>query len=381
MSRSQSVLSPDQAFMRRALSLAARAWGHTSPNPLVGAVLVKSGRVIAEGYHRRAGLPHAEVEALRRAGHRARGATLYVTLEPCAHQGRTGPCCEAIIAAGIRRVVAAARDPNPLVNGKGLRRLRRAGIHVTCGVLAKEARALNAPFWKVMQQGLPWVIAKVGQSLDGKIATRLGESRWITSQASRHEAHRHRARVDAILVGANTIRKDNPLLTVRGRWPHREGLPIKVIVSGKRLIPVDARCLSCESPAPTIIALPGSTASRRFSALAGVEVISVPTRQSRVPLRSLLRLLAKRGIQSILIEGGGEILASAFSEKLVDHVLWFVAPLIVGGHQAPSSVQGVGVAHLPQAARLTRSRIRLIGPDLLVEADVRYPTQGRKTSG
>ena len=310
-----SQFTRHEPYMRRALRLAAKAMGQTSPNPLVGAVLVKAGRIIAEGCHRQAGAAHAEVEALRQAGARARGATLYVTLEPCNHHGRTPPCCDAIIAAGISRVVTATRDPNPLTNERGLARLRRAGLRVVNGVLEDEAQALIEPFRKAMVTGMPLVIAKIGQSLDGKIATRRGESRWITSSAARRLAHQWRSRVDALLVGINTVRRDDPLLTARV-GVRRPGRPIKVILDSRLRIPLSAQCLSSESPALTLVATTNHADAKKRSALArcGAEVLTLPARQGRVPLRPLCRLLARRGIHSVLIEGGGEVLAGVLND-------------------------------------------------------------------
>ncbi|MBI3320967.1 MAG: bifunctional diaminohydroxyphosphoribosylaminopyrimidine deaminase/5-amino-6-(5-phosphoribosylamino)uracil reductase RibD [Candidatus Omnitrophica bacterium] len=359
--------------MALALRLARRALGRTSPNPAVGAVVVKGGRIVGQGYHRRAGWPHAEIEALRRAGPRARGATLYVTLEPCNHTGRTPPCCDAILQAGIARVVAAATDPNPLTSGRGLARLRRSGVRVIAGVLRQEARRLNEPFWKAMRARMPLVIAKVGQSLDGKIATRRGESRWITSAEARRLAHQWRGRVDAVLVGVNTILQDDPLLTVRAA-PRRPGRPLKVIVDSRLRTPLSARCLSAKPPSPTLIATT-VRAGRKREALRrrGAELLTLPARRGRVPLRRLCRRLARRGVQSILIEGGGEVLAGAFAERLVDRIVFFIAPLLIGGRQAPGSLGGSGARRLSQAVRLADVTYRRVGPDLCVEARVIYP--------
>ena len=369
--------------MARALRLARKALGRTSPNPAVGAVVVKRGRIVGEGFHRRAGAPHAEIEALRHAGPRARGAALYVTLEPCNHTGRTPPCCGAILAAGVSRVVIAATDPNPLTNGRGIARLRRAGVPVVTGVLAREASALNEPFWKAMRAGLPLVIAKVGQSLDGKIATATGESRWITSPAARQLGHQWRGRVDAVLVGVNTVLRDDPLLTARG-VPRRRHRPVKVIVDSRLRTPPGARCLSARSPAPTLLvtirssgraAGPAAHEARMREACArrGVEVLALPARQGRVPLRRLCRLLVRRGIQSVLIEGGGEVLAGALAERIVDRIVFFIAPILIGGRASPGSLGGTGVSRLGRAIRLEDVTYRRIGPDLCVEARVVYP--------
>jgi diaminohydroxyphosphoribosylaminopyrimidine deaminase/5-amino-6-(5-phosphoribosylamino)uracil reductase len=341
----------------------------------VGAVVVKDGRVIADGYHRRAGLAHAEADALRRAGPAARGATLYVTLEPCNHAGRTPPCCDAILAAGIARVVAAAQDPNPITRGRGFARLRRAGLPVSTGVLERPARELIAPFEHAMRFNLPLVTAKIAQSLDGKIATAAGESRWISSPRSRRLAHEQRQAADAILVGINTVIQDDPLLTVRG-VRHRGDRPVKVIVDSRLRLPPRARCLSAASPAPTIVA---TTAARsaRWAAFErrGVEILRFPSRGGRVPLRRLCRELARRGLQSVMLEGGGELLAGALSERLVSRVRCFVAPLLIGGRTAPGAVAGQGISRLSQAARLAEMSVRKVGPDLCVEARVAYATR------
>jgi diaminohydroxyphosphoribosylaminopyrimidine deaminase/5-amino-6-(5-phosphoribosylamino)uracil reductase len=360
--------------MRLALCLARRAEGRTAPNPMVGAVLVKAGRIIGQGFHRRAGGPHAEVEALSNAGRRARGATLYVTLEPCNHYGRTPPCCDAIIRAGIAQVVVAARDPNPITNGRGLAKLRRTGIRVTRGVLEEEARRLNAPFQKAMVSKLPWVVAKVGQSLDGKIATASGQSQWITSPAARRLGHQWRRRVDAIVVGIRTILRDDPRLTARSPT-NRRNRPIKVIVDSRLRVPLNARCLSAASPAPTIVATTAATtmAQRQRLERLGTEVLVFPPQRGRVPLAPLFHTLARRGIQSVLIEGGGEVLASAFAERLVDRIVWFIAPVLIGGRSSPGAIGGEGVGRLAQAVRLADMTVRRVGPDLCIEARVVYP--------
>ena len=369
----QLVDQRHEKYMRLALALARKAIGCTSPNPMVGAVVVKRGRIIATGYHRRAGFPHAEIEALYRSGARARGATLYVTLEPCNHTGRTPPCCDAIIAAGISQVVAATKDPNPMTNGRGLARLRRAGLRVTTGVLAREGQQLNAPFCKVMRWGLPFTVAKIGQSLDGKIATASGESRWITSSASRRLGHQWRGQVDAILVGINTVLQDDPLLSARG-VRHRRGRPVKVIVDSRLRTPPSARCLSSKSPASTLIATTVHVSTRRRAlARRGAEVITLHPRYGRVPLRVLFRILARRGIHSVLIEGGGEVLASALTERLVDRAAFFVAPLLIGGRPAPGSIGGAGIRKLADAVRFEDVIVSRVGTDWCIEGRVVYP--------
>ena len=363
----------DVRFMTLALRLARKAKWATSPNPAVGAVIVKRGRIIGSGYHKRAGGPHAEIEALRQAGLRARRASLYVTLEPCSHFGRTPPCTDAILASGISQVVIAARDPNPITHGRGIARLRRCGMHVTTNVLAQEARQLNEPFWKAMTDRLPFAIAKIGQSLDGKIATVTGQSHWITSGSSRRIGHLWRSKVDAVLVGVNTILRDDPLLTVRG-FSHRRRFPLKVVVDSHLRTPAKAQCLSRSSPAPTLIAtISHKRAERLALERRGAQVLVFEGAYGRVPLRALFRELARRGIHSILIEGGGEILFGALRERLVDRIVWFIAPILIGGRMAPSAVAGNGIRHLSQAIQLADVKMRRVGSDLCVEARVVYP--------
>ena len=368
----------DERWMALALRLACRSEGQTSPNPPVGALIVKGGRVVGWGWHRRAGAPHAEVDALRRAGSRARGGTLYVTLEPCRHSGRTGPCCDAILAAGIARVVIGAKDPNPITDGRGIARLRRMGVRVVTGVGAPEAERLIEPFRKAMITGLPFVVAKAAQSLDGKIAARSGQSRWITSRSARRLGRAWRARLDAILVGIDTVLTDDPLLRARaGR--RRRGRPLKIIVDSRLRTPLSARCLSSESPAPTVIATTvRATAKAAALARRGAEVVALPARRGRVPLARLFRLLVRRGIHSVLIEGGGEVLAGALAERLVDRIVFFVAPLLIGGRGSPGSVGGPGVPRLSQAVRLKHLMCTRVGPDLCVEADVAYPKRSAR---
>ena len=364
--------------MNLALRMARRAEGRTSPNPPVGAVLVKRGRLIGSGWHRQAGAAHAEVEALRRAGARTRGAALYVTLEPCNHTGRTGPCCEAILAAGISRVLVGVRDPNPVTDGRGIRRLRRAGVRVATGVRRGEAEALIAPFRKAVTAGLPFVVAKAAQSLDGKIAASSGESRWITSSAARRLGRAWRSRLDAMLVGVNTILTDDPLLSVR-RGRRLPGGPLKIIVDSRLRTPPSARCLSPESPAPTLIATTVRAPAKAAElARRGAEIVVLPARQGRVPLRRLFRLLVRRGIHSVLIEGGGEVLAGALSERLVDRIVFFVASCLLGGRGSPGSVGGAGAARLSQAVRLKHLAYSRVGPDLCIEADVVYPKRSAR---
>jgi len=358
--------------MKMALELAARARGRTSPNPMVGACVVKDGQVVGCGFHRRAGTPHAEVHALRDAGEQAKGATLYVNLEPCCHYGRTGPCTEAIIKAGIARVVVAMTDPNPLVAGKGIRALHEAGIDVTLGVLEKEARELNEVFIKYITTGLPFVVAKAAVSLDGKIATRTGRSKWITGEAARAYGHRLRDWYDAIMVGIGTVLADDPSLTTR--LPGGGGRdPVRVIVDSKARTPLNARVLTQSSGAPTLIATTAGASPARIELLrqTGAKVL-VSGEEPRVDLAGLLKILAQEGITSVLIEGGATIHGSALEERIVDKVVWFIAPKIIGGREAPGAVGGEGVNDPSEAAGLEQLKISRLGSDLCVEGYLKY---------
>jgi diaminohydroxyphosphoribosylaminopyrimidine deaminase/5-amino-6-(5-phosphoribosylamino)uracil reductase len=365
----------DERFMRRALALARRGLGKTSPNPAVGAVLVRKGRVLGEGWHKRAGAPHAEVFALRElerlALPTANGATLYVTMEPCSTWGRTPPCTDAIIAAGVKRVVVAARDPNPKHNGRGLKMLRGDGIRVEAGLLAKEAAGMNAGFNKWITTGMPLVIAKAAMSLDGKIATRTGDSKWITSEAARREAHRLRAQVDAILVGANTVIRDNPELTVRhgvrGKQPWRVVVDARGRVSRRAKIFRDAQ-RRCTLVLTTSLS---SATWRRYLSGKGVEAIVLPHKRGRIDLRAALKALGRLDITSVLVEGGGELLGLFFDARLVDRVALFYAPIVIGGRGAVAAVGGEGAFRVGEAVRLRDCRWRLVGRDeMLLEASV-----------
>lgn len=356
--------------MRMALRLAAKARGRTSPNPMVGAVVVKNGKVIGSGFHRRAGEPHAEAVALQKAGSSARGATLYVTLEPCSHTNkRTPPCCPLVVGSGVRRVVVAMIDPNPHVSGSGIRQLRKAGIEVTTGLLGDEARRLNEAFIKHVTMGMPFVTLKIAETLDGKIATASGESKWITGELARKEGRKLRDSNDAILVGLNTVLNDDPMLTARipgGRDP------IRIIVDSSLRVPLKAKVLSQQSPAPTIIATV-SAAKQKISDLekAGAAVIRTKSRNGRVDLRDLMRRLGKRNIMSVLIEGGAEINASALKAGIVDKVVAFVAPLLMTGTDSLCCIGGESPSRLSQALRLRDLSVKFVGEDLMVEGYVR----------
>ena len=358
----------DLSWMRRALDLAARAKGRTSPNPMVGALVVKGGDLLGEGLHAYAGSDHAEVVALDEAGPAAQGATLYVSLEPCCHHGRTPPCVERIVQAGIRRVVAACEDPNPAVCGKGLAALRAAGIPVEVGCLAEEAARLNEAFFKHVRTGRPLITLKVAASLDGKIATRTGDSRWITGESARRHVHQLRNEVDAVLVGIGTILRDDPLLTTRlGIADQRD--PIRVIVDNLARLPLRAKVVNRASTAPTILAVSQTAPRGKIEALEreGIQVLVVENSPRRVSLERLVEVLGKRGILSVMIEGGAEINASALREGIVDKVCIFLAPMLIGGKTAPTAVGGEGIEEIGQALRLRESRVERYDDDILVE--------------
>ena len=358
------------AFMQRALKLAEQAKGRTSPNPLVGAVIVKNGKVIGEGYHQKAGTAHAEVHARNAAGENARGATIYVTLEPCCHWGRTPPCTEALINAGIAEVYIAEVDPNPKVAGKGVRQLEEAGLHVHVGLCEQEAADLNEIYKKYIQTGMPFVILKTAMSLDGKIATVSGESQWITSEVSRQHGHWIRDLVDAVLVGRGTLERDDPALTTRLRDRHGQDA-IRVVLDSRASTPTDARIFNPESDAGVIIAVTSDAPAGNVTALekAGAEVITVTAADgNRVCFKRLMEILGSREITSVLIEGGGEINASAITAGVVDKVMCFIAPKIIGGQNAPGPIGGEGFPNLSEVPHLQRVRITpMSDADFLIE--------------
>lgn len=388
--------SIQKRFMRIALEQARKGLGRVSPNPAVGCVITKNNEVVATGYHRRFGGPHAEIMALKKADRAARGATLYVTLEPCCHFGKTPPCTDEIIKAGIKEVVAAMADPNPTNNGRGFSKLHKNGIKIISGILKKEAEGLNKAFIERMRKGRPYITVKMAQSLDGKIATRTGESKWISSEASRAMVQRLRSRHDAVMVGVNTIIKDDPLLNIRRSslaaspsrrrsqaWSHLSVRPlavarrsyknpVKIIVDSKLRTPTDARIFSKDSPARVIIATTTITPLKKEELLArkGAEVLRIKDNSGRVDLKSLLRRLSRMGIGSILVEGGGEITASLFDNKLVDKLILFIAPILIGGRDAVTSLEGEGIKRLKDAFRLDGMRTKRIAGDLMVECDV-----------
>ena len=377
----------DLRFMRRAIRLAMRGLGATRPNPAVGAVVVKDGRIVGEGWHRRAGTPHAEVHALEAAGEDARGGTIYVTLEPCNHTGRTPPCTRAILDAGIERVVVGTRDPNPRVQGGGVEFLRSRGLDVRLGCLQQECRRIVAPFAKHFKTGMPWVVSKVAMSLDGKTATRTGHSQWITGLRAREWGHRMRHRCDAILVGKGTVLADDPSLTCRIKGKRGRD-PLRIVLDSTLSIPVESTVLKesrvalsdwLSDPtlphAPTLVAgVEGAPPPGRRAALeaAGASVLLLPGDGSRmVDVHALLEELGRMGIQSVLVEGGATVHGSFWDMGLVDEALFFYGPVVIGGTGARPGIAGRGAATLDTAPRLKAPRRIGLGEDLLVQGLVR----------
>lgn len=370
--------SPYARFMQRALALAAQGEGYTSPNPMVGAVVVREDRIVGEGYHRRAGAPHAEVEALAQAGDAARGATLYVTLEPCNHHGRTPPCTEAILCAGIATVYYAVADPNPRVCGQGHRRLAEAGVAVHAGPCGMEATHLNRFFFHHITTGRPYVFAKFAASLDGKIATHTGDSRWITGDAARRRGHRLRHMCDAIAIGASTALTDNPSLTTRLTDVVEPKHPRRVLLDSRGRVPLGVQLFDPALPGRTLVATTEAIPSDHRMALAarGVDVVVLPaTSTGQVAIPALLAELGRRNIMSLLVEGGGSLLASFLSAGAVQEVWAFLAPLLIGGDGAPGPVRGAGSAALADALRLHNLTVEHVGDDILVRGRILPPPE------
>ena len=354
-----------QQYMQQALQIAAYAAGRTSPNPLVGAVIVKDGRVVGQGWHRKAGTEHAEIHALRQAGELAAGATIYVTLEPCSHYGRTGPCSKALIDARIKRVVIAMLDPNPLVAGKGVAMLKAAGIEVETGLLQEQAERLNEVFLKWIMTKMPFTVMKTAMTLDGKIATAAGNSKWISNEVSRRRVHELRDVYDGILVGIGTVLADDPALTTRLASQSGKN-PLRIVVDSRARTPLTAKVVT-DGQAETLIAVTVAAEAAKVEALrqAGVEVLVVNDGQ-QVDLKQLFCRLGERGICSIFVEGGALINYSLLKAGLIDKVYSFIAPKMVGGSSAPGPVGGDGVETLDQAFLLEDVETELLAGDILV---------------
>jgi diaminohydroxyphosphoribosylaminopyrimidine deaminase/5-amino-6-(5-phosphoribosylamino)uracil reductase len=370
----------DDAFwMRRALAEAARGRGAVEPNPMVGAVVVRDGRLVGVGHHARFGGPHAEVVALGVAGEAARGATLHITLEPCCHHGKTPPCTDAVIAAGVGRVVAAMFDPFSKVAGGGLSRLRDAGIAVEVGVEADEARQLNAPYLKRLATGRPYVTAKWAMTLDGKIATASGDSVWISGPQSRALVHEVRGRMDAIAVGIGTVLADDPRLTARPPGPR---VAARVVLDGAARLPRESRLVRSAREAPVVVAVTDRAPADLREALvaAGCEVLAFPG-EGPVPVEPLLTELGRRGMTNLLVEGGSRVLGAFFDAGQVDEVDVFLAPVLLGGGSDVPAVRGVSEpARMAEALRLDRAEVSRAGPDVRLRGTIVRPWSGRLDS-
>lgn len=356
-------------FMKLALGLAAKAKGLTTPNPLVGAVVVKRGKIIGKGYHERAGLAHAEVVALDEAGKSAKAATLYVTLEPCAHFGRTPPCVDRIIKSGVKQVIVGMVDPNPLNNGKGINILRQNKIKVKVGFLENELKKLNEPFIKFITKRMPFVTVKMAQSLDGRIATRSGDSKWITSDKSRAFAHRMRSNFDAIMVGINTVLRDDPKLD---SWFSKRH-PIKIVIDSQLSMPQEANLFSGKSQV-IIVTLPsraGQETQNRQILAQKAKILDVKEKGGQVNLKDMMKKLAQLEITNILVEGGGTLIGSLFDEGLVDKALFFISPKVIGGKEAISSVMGRGISRIDKATKLKDVKFARCGEDFLIEGYIK----------
>lgn len=354
----------DEKFMGIAIGLAEQARGRTSPNPMVGAIIVKDGEIVGKGYHQKAGTPHAEIHAIADAGEQAKGATIYVSLEPCSHYGRTGPCTEAITKAGLSKAVIAMADPNPRVSGSEV--LRDYGIQVEIGVLENKARKQNEVFVKYITTKQPFVILKTAMSLDGKIATVSGKSKWITSEDSRKIVHQVRDEVDAILVGIGTVFHDDPSLTTR--LPNGEGHdPVRIILDSRARIPLDARVLHLDSSAKTIVVTTSQASQEKMDQLKQyAEILVVPEQDGRIDLQALMLKLGEMEVTSILIEGGAEVNASALKSGIVDKAMVFIAPKFIGGREAPGPIGGSGIDELTESVSLTDISLKKIGEDILI---------------
>ncbi|MBI4826911.1 MAG: bifunctional diaminohydroxyphosphoribosylaminopyrimidine deaminase/5-amino-6-(5-phosphoribosylamino)uracil reductase RibD [Nitrospirae bacterium] len=363
-------MTKNEMYIKKTLALAAKGIGRTSPNPVVGAVIVKNNRIIASDYHKKAGEPHAEALALAKAGASARGATLYINLEPCCHTDKkTPPCTNAIIRSGIKKVVVSMLDPNPKVSGKGIKELNKAGIETEAGIMEGEAAKLNEPFIKFITTKKPFIILKIAQSIDGKIADAKGESKWITGEKARKHVHKLRNELDAVMVGIGTVIKDDPSLDCRMRGGRN---PYRIIVDSELRISLKSKLLGYKD-GKTIIATTDQAAAGKINAIrkAGHQLLILKSRNKQVDLKLLGKELGRLGISSIMIEGGSHIAASALSGRIVDKVMFFIAPKIIGGKDAVTSVEGGAPASLLKALKLRDIKTRKFGDDLLIEGYVK----------
>ena len=361
----------DEKYMALALELAEKGRGNVEPNPMVGAVLVKDGGIVGRGYHQVFGGAHAEINAIKEGGTNCRGAALYISMEPCAHYGKTAPCVDAIIKAGIKKVVTAVFDPNPITSGKGIQKLKGAGIEVVMGVMETQARRLNAPFFKLMQQGLPYITVKWAMSVDGKIATRTGESKWITSEESRKYVHKIRGQMDGILVGINTVVRDNPLLTCRIEGGQN---PKRIVVDSNAVLPINSRLLSTINEGEIIVAVSKNAQRIRIEKLEqmGCKIVQTEDINDRVDLHELFRRLGEMELTNILVEGGSRVITSVIEDRLADRVMVFVAPIIIGGAGAKSPVLGTGINKISEAAEIDEIEIKRFSNDIVIEGTLKY---------
>jgi diaminohydroxyphosphoribosylaminopyrimidine deaminase/5-amino-6-(5-phosphoribosylamino)uracil reductase len=360
--------------MGRALALAMRGQGRVEPNPMVGCVIARGSEIVGEGFHEFFGSPHAEVNALAAAGDRANGATAYVTLEPCCHQGKTPPCTRALLQAGVKRVVAAVEDPFPQVAGRGVAELRAAGIECDIGVGAAEANWLLAPYRKLLASGRPWVIAKWAMTLDGKLATRTGDSQWISSESSRAVVHQLRGRVDAIVIGSGTARIDDPLLTARpADRADLKRVAARIVVDSGASLPMESRLAGTASDAPVLVAAAANADEDRCAQLAaaGIDVFRCAGATHAERLNALLAELGRRHMTNVLVEGGGKLLGAFFDAGAVDEVRVFISPKLSGGADAPSPVAGVGIARMADALQLADITIEELDGDVYVHGRVK----------
>jgi diaminohydroxyphosphoribosylaminopyrimidine deaminase / 5-amino-6-(5-phosphoribosylamino)uracil reductase len=366
----------DLWHMRRALDLAVQGQGFVEPNPMVGCVIARGAEIIGEGWHRRFGEAHAEIEALRMAGPRAAGATLYVTLEPCCHQGKTPPCTRAVLAAGVHRVVVAMRDPFPEVAGRGLAELQAAGIEIEVGLLAEQARRLNAPYLKLLNTGRPWIIAKWAMTLDGRIATCSGESRWISGPESRGVAHALRGRVDTIVIGAGTARRDDPLLTARPLGPRTA---LRVVLDTRATLATESQLVRTAREVPVLVAAGQEAAEADCRRLreGGCEVLISSATTPAARLDDLVVELGRRRVTNVLVEGGSQLLGSLLDARQVDEVHVFIAPKLLGGADAVSPIAGQGIEQIASALSLDGMEVRQLGTDVYIHG--RVAEHGRAT--
>lgn len=360
----------DEAYMKMALELAEKGWGHTSPNPLVGCVIVRDGEIVGRGYHEKYGQAHAEVNAIRDAGEKAMGATLYVNLEPCCHYGKTPPCSDLIIRSGLKRVVVGMRDPNPKVLGGGIKQLLDAGIEVEAGVLEEEAKRLNEIFIKHISQGEPFVILKTAVTMDGRTCTVTGDSKWITSEESRRLVHKIRAGVSCLVTGVETVIKDDPMLNVRleGEWRD----PLRVVLDSKARIPLSSKLLT-HSPESTLVCVAENASRESIENIrqTGVQLLVLPGSDEGIDIKALIAELAKRGLDSVLVEAGARVNTSFLRAGLVDKIMMFMAPKILTGAGSPSWTAGRSPELMREAIELEGIWAEPVGSDILVQGYVK----------